>query len=198
MPFPKLQIRQFKSVENDVFIFYRYWDNHNKNFEYQVYKLVRSSDAALALGASKTKNSRPSDLNTREMCNWVFENLKEDGTLIDLKSSISTQSKKDLKKSKKIQITLTVAEAASGRYVLNFSEKDKTLLHKKSTDKKINMLLNNNIFLLPNKGVFLSNNRYTHPEINKWINNKNFELNTKLIFEFLIGDSLLKFVRKFK
>lgn len=74
MPSPKLQVRQFTSDTNKTYIFYRYWDNNNKNFEYQVYELVQSRNAARDLGAPDQHSGRISELNTREMCDWVFKN----------------------------------------------------------------------------------------------------------------------------
>jgi hypothetical protein len=77
MPNPKLQVRQFTSNGGKTFLFYRYWDDKNNNWEYQVYELVQSMQAARDLGAPDKLPSRPSNLNTREMCDWVFENIKE-------------------------------------------------------------------------------------------------------------------------
>lgn len=70
----KLEIRQFKL--NKTYLFCRYWDDKNNNWEYQVYELVKSKSAARELGAPDFSDSG-SELNTRKMCDWVFENIKE-------------------------------------------------------------------------------------------------------------------------
>jgi hypothetical protein len=76
MPKTKLEIRQFTSSSNNTYLFYRYWDDKNKNWEYQVYELVQSMGAARDLGAPDKSDLRKTNLNTREMCDWVFENVK--------------------------------------------------------------------------------------------------------------------------
>ena len=77
MPTPKLFVRQYKAKDKKVYIIYRYKDDKNKNYEYQIYELVESRNAAQNLGAPKRQVGRKSELNTREMCDWVWENADE-------------------------------------------------------------------------------------------------------------------------
>ena len=69
MPTPKLFIRQYKAKDGATYIFHRYWDDHNNNYEYQVYKLVEAKDATRNLGA-------PEIGNTRQMSDWVWKNVE--------------------------------------------------------------------------------------------------------------------------
>ncbi len=69
-----MEIRQFESG-NKTYIFHRYKDDKNKNYEYQVYQLVNSITAAKNLGAPERIPGRESKLNSREMCDWVFDKL---------------------------------------------------------------------------------------------------------------------------
>lgn len=71
MPTSKLSIKQFTAKDGKTYMFYRYWDDHNNNYEYQVYELVTAKKVARKLGASE-KNGP----NTRKMCDWVWENVK--------------------------------------------------------------------------------------------------------------------------
>ena len=68
MPTPKLFTRQYRDENGRTYIFYRYWDNHNKNYEYQVYELVEAKDVARHLGSPELNNSR-------QMCDWVWDNV---------------------------------------------------------------------------------------------------------------------------
>jgi hypothetical protein len=71
MPTPKLFVRQYKDKNGNIYIIYRYWDNHLKNYEYQIYQLKMAKPIARLLGA-------PEELsNTRKMCDWVWENVEE-------------------------------------------------------------------------------------------------------------------------
>ena len=75
MPTPKLFVKQYRALDGKVYIFHRYIDDHNNNHEYQVYELVMSKPAARNLGASDT-NEQNIDLNSREMCDWVWDNVE--------------------------------------------------------------------------------------------------------------------------
>lgn len=68
MPTPKLFTRQYQDAEGRTFIFFRYWDNHLKNYEYQVYELTMAKPIARLLGS-------PELSNTRQMCDWVWKNV---------------------------------------------------------------------------------------------------------------------------
>jgi len=68
MPTPKLFTRQYQSTDGRTFIFFRYWDNHLRNYEYQVYELVMAKPIARILGS-------PELTNTRQMCDWVWNNV---------------------------------------------------------------------------------------------------------------------------
>jgi hypothetical protein len=70
MPTPKLFIRQYQDKDGRTFIFHRYWDNHLKNYEYQVYELKMAKQIARDLGSPELNN-------TREMCDWVWNNVDE-------------------------------------------------------------------------------------------------------------------------
>lgn len=69
MPTPKLFTRQYKDKNGRTYVFYRYWDNHIKNYEYQVYELKIAKSIARNLGA-------PELSNTRQMCDWVWDKVK--------------------------------------------------------------------------------------------------------------------------
>lgn len=69
MPTPKLFIRQYQDANGRTYVFYRYWDNHLNNYEYQVYELKISKRVARNLGS-------PEIGNTRQMCDWVWNNVQ--------------------------------------------------------------------------------------------------------------------------
>ncbi len=71
MPTKNLEIRQFDKGKS-TYLFFRYKDDKNKNYEYQVYKLMAAEKAARDLGAPESISGRKSRLNTREKCAWVF------------------------------------------------------------------------------------------------------------------------------
>ncbi len=73
MPTPKLFIRQYQ-IDGKTYQFYRYWDNHLNNYEYQVYELVIAKKVARTLGAPDI-NDRNADQNSRQMCDWVWNNV---------------------------------------------------------------------------------------------------------------------------
>jgi len=75
MAVPKLFTKQFKT-DDATYMVFRYRDDGNNNYEYQVYKLVDASNVAGQLGAPSTKPNRKSNLNTREMWDWVWENIE--------------------------------------------------------------------------------------------------------------------------
>jgi hypothetical protein len=77
MPTPKLFVRQYKSPDGKVYMFHRYWDNHNNNYEYQVYELVVAKKVARKLGAPDIPEGLDAQQNSRRMCDWVWENLKQ-------------------------------------------------------------------------------------------------------------------------
>ncbi len=68
-----LEIRQLKNDAGEVFVFYRYKDDKNNNFEYQVYKLVESKDVARSFGIDEFPSGRKTGLNSREMCDELFK-----------------------------------------------------------------------------------------------------------------------------
>lgn len=71
MPTPKLFMRQYRDENGKTYIFYRYWDNHLQNYEYQVYELKMAKPVTRILGA-------PELTNTREMCDWVWDHVEPD------------------------------------------------------------------------------------------------------------------------
>lgn len=73
MPTPKLFTRQFEK-EGKTYLFFRYWDNHSKDYEYQVYELKIAKAIARKLGAPDSSETNK-DLNTRKMCDWVWNNI---------------------------------------------------------------------------------------------------------------------------
>ncbi len=68
MPTPKLFTKQYKDQNGRTYIFFRYWDNHNNNYEYQVYELKEAKGITRNLGSPELSNSR-------QMCNWVWDNI---------------------------------------------------------------------------------------------------------------------------
>jgi len=68
MPTPKLFIRQYQDPNGKTYIFYRYWDNHLNNYEYQVYELKVAKRVARNLGSPELNN-------TRQMCDWIWNNV---------------------------------------------------------------------------------------------------------------------------
>ncbi len=75
MPTPKLFTRQYKTEGGKIYMFFRYFDDHNNNYEYQVYELVIAKKAARTLGALDINEDSDAELNTRRMCDWVWENV---------------------------------------------------------------------------------------------------------------------------
>lgn len=69
MPTPKLFVRQYRDDDGKIYSIYRYWDNHSKNYEYQVYELKIAKRVARKLGS-------PELSNTRKMCDWVWDNVE--------------------------------------------------------------------------------------------------------------------------
>lgn len=74
MPTPKLFVRQFQSADGKTYVFHRYIDDHNQNYEYQVYELVIAKQVARKLGAPDT-NQNNTEQNSRQMCDWVWDNV---------------------------------------------------------------------------------------------------------------------------
>lgn len=74
----KLQVIQANSESNQTYLIYRYYDDANNNYEYQTYKLVKSSKTAKDFGISNTKEGRKSKLNSREMCDLMFSKILKD------------------------------------------------------------------------------------------------------------------------
>ncbi len=74
MPTPKLFTRQYQTADGKTYIYYRYWDNHLNNYEYQVYELVVAKKVSRLLGAPDL-NERDKEQNTRQMCDWVWHNV---------------------------------------------------------------------------------------------------------------------------
>lgn len=74
MPTPKFFVRQYKSADDKTYMVYRYWDDHNKNYEYQVYELVIAKEVARKLGAADL-NENNVEQNSRRMCDWVWDNI---------------------------------------------------------------------------------------------------------------------------
>ena len=75
MPTPKLFIRQYKTEDDKVYLIHRYVDDHNNNHEYQVYELVIAKQAARNLGAPDVNEGGNAQLNSRAMCDWVWNNV---------------------------------------------------------------------------------------------------------------------------
>lgn len=71
-----MEIFQIKSKSGSKYIIFRFYDNHNKNYEYEIYKAVKSKDAARAFGVPDNIDGRESNLNSREMCNRLIEKIK--------------------------------------------------------------------------------------------------------------------------
>lgn len=76
MPTPKLFSKQFQ-LNGDTYLVYRYMDDGNNNYEYQVYKLVKSKEVARELGVSDLKDGRKTKLTTREMWDLAWEKIGE-------------------------------------------------------------------------------------------------------------------------
>ncbi len=74
MPTPKLFVRQY-NVNDKTYMFHRYWDDHNQNYEYQVYELVIAKKVARSFGAPDV-NGNNTDQNSRQMCDWVWDNVQ--------------------------------------------------------------------------------------------------------------------------
>ena len=72
---PKLEVYQISSKKN-TYLIYRYKDDKNKNFEYQIYKLVKSIPVAKEFGIKDNKPGRKTKLNAREMCNELIKKHK--------------------------------------------------------------------------------------------------------------------------
>ena len=68
MPIAKLEVRHLRDKNDNVFVFYRYWDDGTKRYEYQVYKLVSASEAARGFGINQSESE-----NTRAICDKLFE-----------------------------------------------------------------------------------------------------------------------------
>ena len=73
----KLEIFQRTSKTNNTYMIYRYFDNKNNNYEYQIYKLVQSKPVAREFGVSETKSGRVTKLNSREMCDLMIEEFEK-------------------------------------------------------------------------------------------------------------------------
>jgi hypothetical protein len=72
----KLEVYQIESESGKTYLVYRYFDDKNKNYEYQTYQLVQSKTVARDLGISDTREGRNSELNAREMCDEIIKNLE--------------------------------------------------------------------------------------------------------------------------
>lgn len=77
MASPKLEIFQATSRTGNTYIIHRYFDDKNNNYEYQTYKLVQSKSVARDFGISDTKDGRKTPLNSREMCDLIFEEIEK-------------------------------------------------------------------------------------------------------------------------
>jgi hypothetical protein len=73
----KLEVFQKKSKNGNTYLIYRYYDDKNKNYEYQTYKLVQSKSVAREMGISDLIKGRKTPLNTREMCNLLIEEIEK-------------------------------------------------------------------------------------------------------------------------
>jgi hypothetical protein len=71
----KLEIIQATSPENNTYLIHRFDDGNTKKC-YEIYKLVRSIDVAREFGIEDGIEGRPSNLNTREMCDKMVEKIK--------------------------------------------------------------------------------------------------------------------------
>jgi len=68
----KYEVFQISSKKN-TYIINRYLDDKNKNYEYQIYKLVQSKTVAREFGINDFLNGRKTKLNTREMCDVLIK-----------------------------------------------------------------------------------------------------------------------------
>ncbi len=73
---PKLEVYQIESAKN-TYIVHRYKDDKNKNYEYQIYKLVESKAVTREFGISDSLPNRKNKLNSREMCDKMIEKVKK-------------------------------------------------------------------------------------------------------------------------
>jgi hypothetical protein len=73
----KLEVYQTTTDDGKkTYLIYRYWDNHNNNFEYQIYKLESNTKKVIReFGISENKLGRKSKLTTREMCDKLIEKI---------------------------------------------------------------------------------------------------------------------------
>ncbi len=74
---PKLQVYQLESKTGNTYLVYRYFDDKNKNYEYQTYKLVQSKEVARDFGILDTKEGRKTPLNAREMCDLLIREFEK-------------------------------------------------------------------------------------------------------------------------
>ncbi len=72
----KLQVYHMDSASGKTYLIYRYYDDKNKNYEYQTYQLVSSKSVARDMGVTDSKPGRKSELNSREMCEEIIKNLE--------------------------------------------------------------------------------------------------------------------------
>ena len=72
----KMQVFQQQSESGNTYLIFRYYDDLNNNYEYQIYKLVQSKAVARDFGVTETKNGRHTPLNTREMCDEMIRKIE--------------------------------------------------------------------------------------------------------------------------
>jgi hypothetical protein len=72
----KLEIYTVKS-ENNNYIIHRYFDDANKNYEYQIYRLVNSTEVAREFGIQEFTEGRITKLSSREMCDKLITKIKQ-------------------------------------------------------------------------------------------------------------------------
>lgn len=76
MPTPKLFFKQLSSESDNNYLFLKYWDNKNNNWEYQVYQLAMAKPVCREFGAPELNESGGYN-NSRVMCDWVWDNIPE-------------------------------------------------------------------------------------------------------------------------
>ena len=72
-----MELYQVKSKTGKTYIIFRFFDVHNNNFEYPIYKLVKSKPVAREFDIPDKIEGRKSELNTREMCDKLIQKIKD-------------------------------------------------------------------------------------------------------------------------
>lgn len=72
-----MEVYQVKSGRGKVYLIYRFFDNANNNYEYYIYKLVKSMPVAREFDIPERIEGRESRLNTREMCDELIKRIEK-------------------------------------------------------------------------------------------------------------------------